>query len=199
MMPPGLTLYVIRHGETEDNVSGRLTGRNNSPLTARGRAQARANGLLLKELAGDDVSGLDFAASSLHRTCVTMEILREAIGLDPMAYRADRRLMETDMGDWHGVIYDALPSLFPREWEARMTDRWNWRWPNGESQAEQYRRTADFLQTLTRDAAVVCHAGTARMIRASYLALPPEQSILYAQPNAGIMRLSGGSETYFGV
>ena len=48
-----------------------------SPLTAKGREQARANGRLLKELAGD-LSGFDFYASSLHRTCVTMELMREA-------------------------------------------------------------------------------------------------------------------------
>src|ERR1700691_6186900 len=93
-----LTLYVLRHGECEHNVEGRLASQSDSPLTAKGREQARANGRLLKEVAGD-LSGFDFHASSLHRTCATMELLREAAGLPPTGYRADHRLMEMHCGD----------------------------------------------------------------------------------------------------
>src|ERR1700679_2342669 len=93
-----LTLYVLRHGECEHNVEGRIAAQDDSPLTQRGRDQARANGRLLKELIGD-LSALDFFASSLHRTCATMELAREAAGLSATGYRADRRLMEGDLGD----------------------------------------------------------------------------------------------------
>ena len=54
-----LTLYVIRHGECEHNVAGWAASHDDSPLTARGHEQARANGRLLKEVAGD-LSALDF-------------------------------------------------------------------------------------------------------------------------------------------
>src|SRR5580698_11186366 len=93
-----LTLYVLRHGECEHNVEGRLASQDDSPLTGLGRAQARSNGVLLKELAGD-LSRFDFYASSLHRTCATMELLREAARLPPAGYRADHRLMEMHCGD----------------------------------------------------------------------------------------------------
>ena len=93
-----LTLYVIRHGECEHNAAGWAAGHDDSPLTERGRAQARANGRVLLEVAGR-VDGLDFFASSLHRTCTTMELLREEIGLPATGYRADRRLMEGNLGD----------------------------------------------------------------------------------------------------
>src|SRR5215467_783244 len=62
-----LTLYVIRHGECEHNVEGRAASWDDSPLTVNGRAQARANGALLKQLAGD-LSHFDFFASPIHRT-----------------------------------------------------------------------------------------------------------------------------------
>lgn len=71
-----LTLYVIRHGECEHNVAGRAASWDDSPLTATGRAQARGNGALLKDIAGD-LSGFDFFASPIHRTCNTMELVRE--------------------------------------------------------------------------------------------------------------------------
>ena len=43
-----LTLYILRHGECEHNVEGRLASQDDSPLTENGREQARANGRLLK-------------------------------------------------------------------------------------------------------------------------------------------------------
>ena len=50
MIPPNLTLYIIRHGECEHNIAGRAAGQDDSPLTHRGREQARDNGRLLARL-----------------------------------------------------------------------------------------------------------------------------------------------------
>ena len=44
-----MTTYLMRHGETEWNTVRRKQGRGNSPLTATGRAQARAYGDLLNQ------------------------------------------------------------------------------------------------------------------------------------------------------
>ncbi|MBI3674988.1 MAG: histidine phosphatase family protein [Proteobacteria bacterium] len=191
------TLYVIRHGQTQENAAGLLTGQNDSPLTDLGRAQARKNGVLLKELASD-LSRLDFFASSLHRACTTMEILRDGAGLPPLAYRADRRLMEADMGDWSGAVYDDLKVIDKARWDARENDRWNWVMPNGESYAQLHERVGAFLQTLRRDSVIVCHQGSARAIRSHYLRLSVEHTVRYTQPNAGIMKLSEGVESYWG-
>src|ERR1700679_1210264 len=93
-----LTLYVIRHGECEHNALGVVAGQNDSPLTDKGRGHARNNGAALRELVGD-LSKVDFFASSLHRTCATMELARIAAGLPATGYIADRRLMEIDCGE----------------------------------------------------------------------------------------------------
>jgi probable phosphoglycerate mutase len=189
-----LTLYVIRHGECEHNVAGRAASQNDSPLTRRGREQAHANGLLLKEL-GQPLDAFQFFASPLHRACVTMEIAREAAGLPPTGYFADRRLMEIDFGDhtWmtHGEIDPDAQARF-------LADPWNYARPNGESQAMLFARVGRFLPTLPGDAVIVTHGWTARMIRAHYLGLRPEEAMRYDPPHAGIMRLSLGTEAYFG-
>jgi broad specificity phosphatase PhoE len=189
-----LTLYVLRHGECEHNVEGRIAAQNDSPLTPRGREQARANGRLLKELAGD-LSTLDFFASSLHRTCTTMELLREAAGLPLTGYRADRRLMEGDLGDHTWWKWSDLPEA---ERVRYREDPWNHRYPGGESQAEIHARVGAFLDTLTRDSVIVTHALPVRMIRAHALGLAPADAVRYEHPHAGLMRLSAGAQTYFG-
>ena len=189
-----LTLYVIRHGECEHNVEGRLAAQSDSPLTTKGREQARANGKLLRELAGN-LSPLDFLASPLHRTCVTMELLREAAGLPATSYRADNRLMEMHCGDHTWRRWREIPA---DEHALYRADPWNHVRPGGESQAIVYARVAELLATLSRDAVIVTHQIPTRLIRAHYLGLTPEQAVSYLQPHGGITRFSAGAETYFG-
>jgi probable phosphoglycerate mutase len=193
-----LTLFVVRHGECEHNAEGlsRVAGQNDSPLTPRGRAQSRANGILLKELS-PDLSQLGFFASSLHRACMTMELLRESSGLEPALYLADRRLMEIDCGDNTWLPWPEIEARAEKDplWNS---DRWNYVHPNGESLAILQQRVEEFLQTLLGDAVIVTHAGVIRMIRAHILGLSHQQTLDYRPPNAGIMRLSAGVEIYFG-
>ena len=192
-----LTLYVIRHGECEHNVAGRAASWDDSPLTKTGRAQARGNGALLKEVEAD-LSGFDFFASPIHRTCNTMELVREAAGLPPTGYRADHRLMEIHFGDHTWMTREeiaardaSLPGLDDR-------DDWHFVRPNGESWAGLHERVGRFLTVLKRNAVIVTHYGPARTIRGHYLGLTPEQTKSYKPPHAGIMRLSQGTEAWFG-
>lgn len=188
------TLYVLRHGECEHNVDGRLASQDDSPLTLQGREQARANGRLLKEIGGD-LGGFAFYASPLHRACVTMEILREAAGLPSTAYRADHRLMEMHCGDQIWMRWRDIPDEDRARYRA---DPWRYARDGGESQADVFERVGRFLSTLTRDSLIVTHQVPARLIRAHYLGLTPEEAVRYEQPHAGITRLSAGGETYFG-
>src|SRR6185312_7840971 len=137
-----------------------------------------------------DLAALDFVASPLHRACATMELLREAAGLDALAYRADRRLMEIDMGDdtWK----------FPKEICHFGAEYWDHVRPGGESMAMVRARIGRFLAGLERDAVLVTHAGPARMIRMHLLGLARQAALDYHPPNAGIMRLCAGIETAFG-
>jgi probable phosphoglycerate mutase len=189
-----LTLYVVRHGECEHNVEGRFASHDDSPLTPRGRDQARANGRLLRGLV-PDLWSLDFHASSLHRACVTMELMRDAAGLPATGYRADHRLVEQHTGDHIWILRSEIDAESDARYRA---DPWTFVRPGGESHAMVYERIGRFLATLKRDAAIVTHAQPSRMLRAHYLGLTPGQAMAYEAPNAGLMRLSMGAETYFG-
>ena len=186
-----LTVYLVRHGECEHNAAGWAAGHDDSPLTAKGRDHARANGRTLAEIA--DVAELDFFASSLHRACCTMELLRDAAGLPATGYRADRRLMEGDIGD-----HSRLPAQGMLAYPNAAPDMWAYIHPNGESLADVHARLDRFLATLTRDSVIVSHALTSSLIRAHYLRLSPEEAMGYHMSNAGLLRLSMGTEARFG-
>jgi probable phosphoglycerate mutase len=189
-------LYVIRHGECAHNIEGRIAGQNDSPLTARGREQATANGVLLKSLV-PNLSSLAFFSSSLHRACDTMELVREAAGLPASGYSADRRLMEIDCGENTWLTWPEIEKRAAQDpiWHR---DRWSYAHPNGESLVDLEARVNEFLREVKQNTVVVTHAGVVRMIRKFVLGLSREQTLEYHPPNAGIMRLFGGTETYFG-
>ncbi len=191
-----LTLYIVRHGECEHNVEHLVAGQNDSPLTERGRLQAAANGKRLAQLASG-LDTLEFYCSPLHRTAATMELLRDAAGLLAHGYVADRRLMELDCGEntwrtWRDIAADAAKDPLWHE------DSWSYRHPGGESLRMLHERVGRFLQTLRRDAAIVAHAGTLRMIRAHVLGVSKAETMSYHPSGGGILRLAGGDESYFG-
>jgi probable phosphoglycerate mutase len=159
------TIYYIRHGETDWNVAGRLQGRHDVALNARGRAQALHCGQVLHDLfarEGRDPAGLDYVSSPLVRATETLALAREALGLLPAGYRTEERLSEIAFGDWEGCTLAQLRTRDPQRLAAREHDKFRFVPPNGESYESVMRRMADWYESLTRDTVAAAHGGTAR-------------------------------------
>jgi probable phosphoglycerate mutase len=189
-------VYLIRHGETEDNAAARLTGQRDSPLTPCGVRQATENGRLLIELV--DADACEFIASPLGRARRTMELVREAMGACATDYRTDERLKEFDLGDWHGRSYEDERLFRKRHETSHGADAWHKPWPNGESRAQFFARVKDFLGTIKRDAVIVSHGGTVRMMRGALLNLSVGDMFAFTAPNAGVIELRGAREILHG-
>lgn len=163
MTPP--LVYYIRHGETDWNVEARLQGARDIPLNADGRAQASRCGDILRDLIDVDermVETLDFVSSPLVRARQTMELMREALGIDREAYRLDPRLTEVSFGSWEGLTLAEVSARDPGAVAARERDKWNYVPAGGESYAAMSLRMQDWYASLTRDTVVVAHGGTLR-------------------------------------
>jgi broad specificity phosphatase PhoE len=175
MIAPGRRLWLIRHGETDWNVEGRLQGQRDIPINAIGRVQARRNGTVLAGLlaaAGRDPVELDWVASPLSRARETMEILRAAMGLDPVGYRLDPRLLEISFGAWEGSTLSELKRSDPAGHAARKADKWGFVPPGGESYEMLSRRIAPWLAGLATDTVCVAHGGITRVTRGLLEAIP---------------------------
>jgi probable phosphoglycerate mutase len=162
---PRPTLYYIRHGETDWNVEGRLQGRHDIPLNARGREQAAHSGAILRDLLARDnrdPAALDFIASPLGRARQTMELARGAMGLASDDYRVEPQLAEISFGDWEGFTIAQLHSRDPQRIAARQQDKWHFLPPGGESYEMVAARMRDWYEALTRDTVAAAHGGTAR-------------------------------------
>jgi probable phosphoglycerate mutase len=163
-LPPP-TIYYIRHGETDWNVAGRLQGRRDIALNARGRAQAAHCGEVLRDLFDRDKrkpETLDYVSSPLKRASETMEAVRAALGLPAQGYRSDERLAEIAFGAWEGFTIAQLHERDPARIAQREHDKWHFVPPGGESYEMVAARMRAWYAGLARDTVVTAHGGTAR-------------------------------------
>jgi len=158
-------LYLLRHGETEFNIEGRLQGQRDSPLTARGRAQARAHGALLKTLIAEPETAIE----------------------------TDPRLKEIAYGEWEGLTWAEAEARDPDAWAARERDRWGFVVPGGESYAMVAVRAGAFLDEARGNTIVVSHGGTGRVLRGLYGRLAPPEIKTLEQPQDALHRLAQGA------
>jgi probable phosphoglycerate mutase len=191
-MRPGLTLYVVRHGETDWNAELRYQGQTDIPLNAIGRRQSARNGDALRALM-PGLGQADFVASPLGRARETMRIVRDRLGLDPDGYRVDNRLMELSYGAWEGQLQSDLPRIDPAGLAARAEDPFRWRPEGGESYADLLARTVDWLAGLERDTVIASHGGISRCLRAHLLDLDPASIPCLESPQDRVLVLKGGT------
>ncbi len=169
-MRADVTIYFIRHGETDWNAEARYQGQADVPMNETGRRQARRNGEILRQLL-PEIAKADFVASPLARARETMRIVRDTLGLDPDAFHIDERLKEAHYGDWQGTLLADLPRVDAAGIEARTRDPFRWRPQGGESYEDLTARTLPWLSAIARDTVVVSHGGVSRVLRGHILGL----------------------------
>lgn len=148
-------LYILRHGETVWNSENRMQGELNSPLTAKGAAQAAKQGEILLEC---DLKGFAMICSPQGRALQTA-----GIALGPIAndITTDDRLREIGVGDWSGLCRDTLPmGTGPDALMAQYEEA-----PGGEGLVAVEVRVSAFLADLKGPAVLVTHGITSRVLR----------------------------------
>jgi broad specificity phosphatase PhoE len=190
-----LSLYVIRHGQTDFNREGRLQGARDIPLNALGRSQAAENGRRLAAVPDFDPDAFDWVASPLSRTRETMELVRENAGLKRDAYRTDDLLIELSFGDWEGRTMDEVERDHPGIDRARDQAKWHFR-PPGEG-AESYemlaKRIDRFLSSVTGPMVVVAHGGVIRALFNRIGGIDGNAAAMLDIPQDRILRISEGA------
>jgi alpha-ribazole phosphatase len=164
-------LTLIRHGSTEWNAQRRFQGRTDMPLSADGRAQARAIVETLRSEPFDRIY-----SSTLARASETARMLGEASGVEVVV---DDRLQEFDFGHWEGRTWDEIVAAYPHLTGLGATAAKLYAPDGGESFTQVCERAKSFLDELTRQdfgaAAVVTHAGVLPAIFAVLGLAPPER------------------------
>ncbi|MBM7711236.1 histidine phosphatase family protein [Enterococcus xiangfangensis] len=172
-------LYVARHGETEWNKAGIISGRSDIALSEVGYRQAA---VLAEEVAELDVSITKIIHSPLERAQETARLVAEK---NYLPLRMDERLIELDYGDYDGTS-DAQESYL------KLRTQFAVRYPNGESLMDVYARTVLLLKELEQDSEniylLVCHNSVIRAIKNYFEPLENEAVFNYRTPNAKLIR-----------
>jgi len=120
-------LWLIRHGQTDWNLTGRWQGQAaDAPgLNDTGYAQALT---VHEQLKGIKISAI--YSSDLLRARQTADLIAESLGL-PVTL--EPRLREINLGVWEGMPSDEIEAKYPQELAQRALDPFHTRAPNGES------------------------------------------------------------------
>ena len=153
------SIYFARHGETVWNVENKICGMTDSPLTEKGRQQARELGRKVKE-SGVHIDEILY--STLSRAADTAKAVAEATGLPA---RCEPRLREQCFGKYEGTPRDGAEFRISK---THFADRYD----GGESMMQLAQRIYNLLDELRQDEnktyLLVAHNGIARVVESYF-------------------------------
>ena len=164
-------LVLLRHGQTDFNVAGRMQGHLESMLTQTGIAQATRVAPAVAAMAPDRL-----VSSDLRRAVDTADAVGAVCGLP---VKVDPRLRETCLGQWQGLSVDDVEQGWPGAISAWRSDP-AWAPPDGESRIDVVRRArpvvdeldAEFEGPPTATAVLIAHGGLIAGLVSGLMELP---------------------------
>ena len=112
-----MTLYLIRHGETDWNRQNRRQGHTDIPLNDTGRSQSRHAAKLLGALC-PQVQRI--YCSPLSRALESAQIISNTLGWENIGIKVEPLLIERHFGESEGLLPEERRARFPDEWDCGM-------------------------------------------------------------------------------
>ncbi|KAF2884529.1 hypothetical protein ILUMI_21645 [Ignelater luminosus] len=153
------TIYLTRHGESEQNLEGRIGGDSN--LSQRGKQYGAALSKFIKE---QQIRGLRVWTSWLKRTIQTVSDI-------PAPQERWKALNEIDAGICEEMTYEEIKEQYPDDFAARDCNKFAYRYPRGESYEDLVARLEPVIMELERqeNVLVVSHQAVLRCLLAYFL------------------------------
>lgn len=175
-----MNIYLVRHGQSQSNISGRYCGVTDVPLTSAGEAQSKRTARYLRGLKADRVY-----SSPLSRASFMTKLICEQALYTP-------QLCERNFGAWEGLTYEDICRDYPKEAEKWNADWINYRIPGGESARDVENRCAEFLsriKTDDSDCIVITHSGIIRNIITLLLEMEAGQVWRFCADNGSVSHI----------
>lgn len=195
----GVVLYLTRHGQTRWNAEGRMQGEGDSPLTDTGLSQVEAVAEALERA----VQGRALLISSpLDRALTSARVFGNGLGCEVWTHEL---LAELRFGRASGLTRSEIASRWPELTAERETNRWETRWPGGESYADLAVRARAFLYELTsnthwrarlhavQNVVIVAHQSTNMALLHGLSGMAPNACMQLRQTNSEIWRVDANS------
>ncbi|KAH8519942.1 hypothetical protein Peur_001719 [Populus x canadensis] len=152
-------ILLTRHGESRDNVRGRIGG--DTVLSDAGEIYAKKlTNFVEKRLKSEKAASI--WTSTLQRTIITASPIP---GFPKIQWRA---LDEINAGVCDGMTYEEIKKNMPEEYGARKKDKLRYRYPRGESYLDVIQRLEPVIIELERQRAPVVVISHQAVLRALY-------------------------------
>jgi broad specificity phosphatase PhoE len=176
-----VTLFFLRHGESEYNAQGLIQGQTDISLSQKGMQQAR----LLARRLQKTTKVSHIISSDLKRTQQTCDIFREYFSVP---YVMDSRWREIFWGNWEKQNWQELRKK--AEFKKYLSQWYTYKEHQGESWQDVTERVKPCLQEMFNDSEekqilVVTHGGIIRVCLLELLGLP-KQYYSFVIENASI-------------
>lgn len=146
-------IYIVRHGQTDWNVSKKLQGHKPIPLNEKGREKAK--------VLSEKVKLLDFEriiSSDLLRAEETAKIINENVHKEIVF---DARLRSVDYGNLEGRF---IPDITPEEWEIYNSTPEKFGAESVESVYSRIKSLFDELVEADENVLIIAHGGSLRVM-----------------------------------
>ncbi len=176
-------VWLTRHGESQFNREDRVGG--DSELSPRGQAYATELARHVRRAFRPD-DDLDVWTSTLARTVQTAEPLEADIG----RWRA---LDEINAGVCDGLTYAEIDERYPDVASGRSRDKFEFRYPGGESYADVVSRVDRVIIELERyqtPVLVIAHRAVLRALYAYFMQLSPREAPHIDMPLHTVIKLT---------
>ncbi len=176
-----ITLYLIRHGQTDWNREQRFQGRFDIDLNQEGLKQIRQLSTNLSN------AGLTRIYTSPLKRAYNSANVISATTAAPVVQIDD--LIEIDYGLWQGRTHEEIKSSSPELYEKWINHPWDIELPDGEPTDQFYKRVSlaidDIINVLDKDStiAVCTHGHVLRVIMLHLLKLDQSQFWQIEQEN----------------
>jgi len=184
-------IWMLRHGQTDLNVSRVYFGSTDVPLNETGIQQALNMRNKIPEAAFD--------------VCYTSPLIRASVTgklvYPEAAFLVEPGLAERDLGKWEGLSVSEIQEQYPKEW---LEWRNNWQEfepPEGESFLAFWNRVTTFLDMIRLDpinhnVLLVTHSGPIRCFLAYSLGMPYDAIWRFSIENACMSCLKFNDENF---
>jgi ribonuclease H / adenosylcobalamin/alpha-ribazole phosphatase len=170
-----LRLFLVRHGETADNLKMRYLGIRDEPLTENGMQQASRAAEALSQVPIEIV-----LSSPLRRAADTAAKIKDSCQIE---LRLEKRLSEGSFGSWEGLTRPEVLELGARDREllARWESDPSFAPPGGESMENLQLRVISLVNELMDEfsnssIALVSHVGPIKALLSAVLGTPLQAS-----------------------
>jgi len=195
-MTPERLLYLIRHGETDWNQSGRIQGHLDPPLNNAGRSQAhRVSQRLAK------IGPAALYSSDLQRAYETARIIGSATGAQVIQ---KPRLREINFGVWQGWTSQEIRERDPAGYMARRANPYDVTPAGGETWRCFYERAVLAVQEIlastdARHIIVVTHSGICTVLGLRALGLDCTGKRTFGNDNCAIHTIAIADDNWRAV